>query len=337
MNFKQILLGSAVAVSTFGLIACGGDSGSNAEETPASSSGQGGAVINIPKASTLNPVQFSNIRITQMTGAVAGTQKIALSGLIKLDPDFENTEQPYTAFAETHIDSVTFAVGHVVNGQIRQEAINIPIGEPADRISLSEMSFQTSELSSCGDFNLYIFVHSSTKEEGLSTSTYTSVFGDDPEEQAPGVGGFTRSESECNVAPIESSSSEQQQTCTQATAHEVKLSNSLGSDQSAINFETGFSENPHLIITFQNEAAYATAGAGVTIVEDNYTQVNGMLPVGPVCLESFQPSATPVNDELANGTWIDVITADGKIYPFMVGKTMMENESKGYIIITYFK
>ena len=81
-----------------------------------------------------------------------------------------------------------------------------------------------------------------------------------------------------------------QQTCTQATAHEVKLSNSLGSDQSAINFETGFSENPHLIITFQNEAAYATAGAGVTIVEDNYTQVNGMLPVGPVCLESFQPS-----------------------------------------------
>ena len=39
MNFKQILLGSAVAVSTFGLIACGGDSGSNAEETPASSSG----------------------------------------------------------------------------------------------------------------------------------------------------------------------------------------------------------------------------------------------------------------------------------------------------------
>ena len=335
MNFKKILLSSAIAVSTFGLVACGGDSSSNADPTPTSSESKPGEVIKLPEASSLNPVVFGSIGLTQMSGAVAGSQKIALSGLIKLDPDFENTEVPYTAFAETHIDSVKFAVGHNVNGQIIQEAVTIPVSVTSDRISLSGNSFETSELSACGSFSLYITVYSSTTEEGLQTSTYVSVFGDEPDEMT--AGSFIRAETECQAAPIVSSSSEVVQTCTQAVAHEIKLSNSLGSDQYAVNFATGTADAPHITITFKDGGAYATAGAGVTLVEDNYTQVNGLLPTGPVCLESFQPSSNAIEGELANGTWIDAVDATGKVYPFMVGKTMMESDSKGYIIITYFQ
>jgi uncharacterized protein (TIGR02145 family) len=138
----------------------------------------------------------------------------------------------------------------------------------------------------------------------------------------------------------ESSSSSYVAECTPVSAHKVTLSNALQSSQSAINFETGLSDNPHITIKFANDAATIIPGDGVTVYEDN-SQTTGLeAEVQPgntsVCREDFRKSTIQFNDELISGLWLDIVDASGNIYPMMVKKAMFESSTKGMVDIVYY-
>lgn len=332
MNFKKIILGSAIAAASFGLVACG-DDGSSGSKTPTGPDAPTGPEIKPIEQSSLVPVLFSGISMQPMAGD--NGMRGSLSGMVKLDPDFVNPDVPYTPDAVTMIDSVNFKVGRIVDGKAYQENITINLDGvvfPAERVSFAQKFFEYSQLSGCGDFRLYVYVYSSTKEEGQQTSKYTN---------ADTSLTFSRPQTDCEVAPPPSSSSEVVAQCTPVTATPVTLSNSMGTSQSAINFATGLADNPHISIKFANNAAMIVPGAGVTVYEDN-AQTTG-LEAQPkagqtqICREDFAKSNYQFDEELTSGLWLDVVTAEGTIYPVMVKKAMFESATKGSVDIVYYK
>ena len=290
-------------------------------------------VVEEPTQSALSPIIFDNLAITPMTNGAGGLLGY-LSGVIKLDDTFLDTNEPYTADVDVKIDSVRFAVGRLIDGNAFQEKINIYLDGvvfPTERVSLSQKYFEFSDLSDCGDFKLYIFVYSSSKEEGVQTSLYTSVY-----DQLA----FTRPEQECQAQSSSSYSSSSETLCDPVTAHPVSLSNSQSTSQSSINFETGLADNPHITIKFANNMATIVPGAGVIVYEDN-SQTTG-LDAEPkagqtqICREDFVKSNFQLEDELTAGLWLDVLTPDGKMYPVMIKKAMFESTTKGMVDIVYY-
>ena len=326
MNFKKIFLAAAFAVASIGLTACGGGDGGDDPIGPTSSPGE---KIEPVKQSALSPVIFSGIGITVMSGEKG--MRGSLSGIIKLDPDFMDTSEPYTANVDVKIDSVKFAVGKVDGGgdaYLEPVKINLDgVVFPNEQVFFSQKYLEFADLSGCGTFKLFIYVYSSSKEEGIATTPYVSVHDSLT---------FTRPQSECEVPkPVESSSSAAA-VCTPVTAHEDTLSNSLGTSKQALNFDTGTPDNPHITIRFADNSAFLTAGAGMTIHED-IKQTTGLVPTKtPICREDFQNGNPQFNEELTSGLWLDVVTADGKIYPMMIRKPMFESATKGTVTIVYF-
>ena len=86
MNFKKILLGSAIAAASFGLYACGDDSSS--PDTPVNPDNPGAEIIDPPKQSELSPVIFDNLKITVMSGI--NSLRGSLSGIAKTREEFMN-------------------------------------------------------------------------------------------------------------------------------------------------------------------------------------------------------------------------------------------------------
>lgn len=334
MNSKKILFGLTAAATLFSFTACGGEGGDN-PVGPGSSSSK---PVELPKESSLNPVLFNEPSVTVMSG-MNGMQG-SLSGVITIDPDFFSSEGAFEGDTNqvTRIDSVHFAVGKPTgDGKIMQEPIAINLdGQvlPTDRISLSQKFFEFSQLSSCGVFNLYITVFSSTKhtvDPKVKTITYTNTYNQLT---------FTRNESECKAPEPESSSASEPETCTPVTATEIKLSNETASDQSALNFETGTADNPHVTLHISGREASLVPGAGVSVFEDN-SQTTGLQPEvanpgQPVCLEKFKASARAYEEELTSGLWLEVV-ANGKTYPVMIKKPMFESNTKGSVTLVYYK
>ena len=105
MNFKKIILGSVLATAFSAFLACGPDNGSSADipdDVP-------GGEVKIPKESALSPIVVNGLKITVMSGADG--MRGSLGGVIKLDPDFIDSTEAYTANVRTTIDSVSFVVG----------------------------------------------------------------------------------------------------------------------------------------------------------------------------------------------------------------------------------
>jgi hypothetical protein len=326
MNFKKIILGSAIAVASLGFTACGGDSGSDDPIGPTSSPGE---KIEPVKQSALSPVVFSGIGITVMSGEKG--MRGSLSGIIKLDPDFMDTSEPYTANVDVKIDSVKFAVGKVDGGDAYLEPVKINLDGvvfPNEQVFFSQKYLEFSDLSGCGTFKLFIYVYSSSKEEGIATTPYVSVHDSLT---------FTRPQSECEAPkPVESSSSAAA-VCTPVTAVEDTLSNSMGTSKQALNFETGTADNPHITIKFAGSAATIVPSAGVTVYED-INQITGLTPTkSPICREDFSKATVAFTDEMTSGLWLDVVTADGKLFPMMVRKTMFESDTKGTVYMVYYR
>lgn len=338
MNSKKILFGLTAAATLFSFTACGGEGGDN-PVGPGSSSSK---PVDLPKESSLNPVLFDKPSVTVMSG-MNGMQG-SLSGVISIDPDFFSSEGAFEGDTNqvTRIDSVHFAVGKPTgDGKIMQEPIDINLdGQvlPADRISLSQKFFEFSQLSSCGVFNLYITVFSSTKHTVdqkvkpiLYTNTYSQLT-------------FTRNETECKAPEPESSSASEPEVCTPVTAKEVTLSNQVASDQKAINFETGLADNPHVTLKISDEEAFLIPSEGVSIFEDN-SQTTGLKPEeteshkpgDPVCYESFLASSRTYNDELSSGLWLEISTPGGKVYPVMILSPMFQNKTRGSVTLVYYK
>jgi len=124
--------------------------------------------------------------------------------------------------------------------------------------------------------------------------------------------------------------------CTEVQPVSVLLSNSLGTDQYALNMETGLAENPDITIKFVDGEATIVPSAGVTVVEEGNSQDAGLLPTAPVCLENFKKTSFGVED-LNQNLWVVVTTAAGKDYPMMIGKIMKFSATKGSVAITYYK
>lgn len=327
MNFKKILMFSAVAAASYGLFAC--DSDKESISAPLGGDGKPQDPIDIPKESALSPIIVNGLKVTVMSGT--NGMRGSLGGVIKLDPEFIDNSEPYTANVKTTIDSVRFDVGKNVNGTPYKEKVNINLDGvvfPTEMVSFSQKYLEFSELSGCGEFQLYISIFASNKEEGLKTSKYTTVID---------TLKFVRPEAECKAPePIESSSSAAA-TCTPVTAVEDTLSNSLGTSKSAINFATGLADNPHITLKFANQAATIVPGAGVTVYEEN-GQTTGLLPTKtPLCREDFKKSNFQFNEELTSGLWLAIVAADGTLYPMMVRKAMFESATKGTISIVYYR
>ncbi len=335
MNFKKILFSLTAVATLFSFTACGGSEGGDNPVGPGSSSSK---PVELPKESTLNPVQFTEITVTVMSG-MNGMQG-SLSGMVKIDPDFVSSEGAFLGDTNqvTRIDSIRFAVGKPMGGdKFSQEPITINLdGQvfPAERVSLSQKNFDFANLSSCGEFKLFIIVHSSTVHTAdpkvkpiVYTNTYSNL-------------SFTRNESECKAPEPESSSASEPEVCTPVTANEVELSNTTGSAQSAINFETGLADNPHVTLHISGREASLVPGAGVSVFEDN-SQTTGLQPEianpgQPVCLEKFKASSRTYDEELTSGLWLEV-SANGKMYPVMIKKPMFESNTKGSVTLVYYK
>ena len=338
MNFKKILFSLTAAATLFSFTACGGEGGDN-PVGPGSSSSK---PVELPKESTLNPVQFNEISVTVMAGQ-NGMQG-SLSGMVKIDPEFVSSEGAFLGDTNqvTRIDSIRFAVGKPMGGdKYSQEPITINLdGQvfPTERVSLSQKNFDFASLSSCGEFKLFIIVHSSTVHTAdakvksiIYTNTYSNLT-------------FTRNESECKAPEPESSSASEPEVCTPVTATEVELSNETGSSQNAINFETGLADNPHVTLHISGREASLVPSAGVSVFEDNspstflstglQPEVNN--PGQPVCLEKFTASTRTYDEELTSGLWLEVV-ANGKTYPLMIKRPMFQSNTKGSVTLVYYK
>lgn len=336
MNFKKILLGSAIAATTFGFFACGGDSSS--VEAPVNPNNPDAPAIDIPTASALNPITFNGLAITVMSGQ-RGMQG-SLSGVINVQQDFISSEGAFVGDTNqvTRIDSVRFAVGKVIEGTAFQEPIKINLDGvvfPAERVALAQKFFDFADLTSCGDFRLYVFVFSSTKhttDASVKPVYYTSIDTSIT---------FERSEQECKTPEPESSSAAVEKVCTPVTPVEVELSNSTASTQKAINFGTGLATDPHVTLKISDSEAYFEPSPGVTIYEDN-SQTTGLRPEvkdpsAPICKEDFVKSARTYDEELNPGLWLEIVTPDGNIYPVMIRSPMFENATKGSVTLVYYK
>ena len=177
----------------------------------------------------------------------------------------------------------------------------------------------------------YIYVYPYSKQSKAGRSEIFKVYSDSPIVKEP-----TQSQEQSSS----SYSSSSETLCDPVTAHLVSLSNNMSTSQTAINFETGLADNPHVTLKIMNEEAFFIPGEGVTIYEDN-SQVTGLEPEPmagqtQICREGFTKSVRTYDEELISGLWLDVVDDTGKIYPVMIKKAMFESSTKGLVDIVYY-
>lgn len=190
MNFKQILLGSAVAVFTFGLVACGGDSGSNADPTPTPSSASQGEPYKPPQNTEFDVIGVNGIGSNVVGEAVFLTGSFSL----KLDTNASKNADQIV------FNKISFQVVNDTKGTIsgvpvvyNTAAIAFPfqgvinVASLQANVSLTDPAFG----SECGSFHVDISVNATDGEKNFPMTASAT---------------FTRPESYCQ-ALIPSSSS----------------------------------------------------------------------------------------------------------------------------------
>jgi hypothetical protein len=323
---KSLLLGSIFALGSLGLTACGGDSSSSAEEESSSSGAQPLILSSVSETSPLD--KGSNIS-ANATADGQGGYELSLSGIIKTDNDEFDTEG-YDGDDRVYynIDSLQFDIGDKDGNRVN---LPVPInpgvfGNNADRgINLvtainGEIKLNQDAIG-CGEFTLYVTIFMSGDEEDTKQFQYSARM-------------ETKFNLQCKV--IESSSAAA--TCTEMeVAGEVVLSNILGSDQSALNFSTGTTENPDVTLSIVDRIPYFQASAGVKIIQEG-SQESGVIPTAPICLENFTEAYNGEHNpmELEDMAWYLVVTPTGT-YPFMRGSFLAQDDAKGKVTITYLK
>lgn len=111
--------------------------------------------------------------------------------------------------------------------------------------------------------------------------------------------------------------------CTAIEKDTLALSTYQGTLYSAYNFETETSDDPHVTISYDEDAFYFEAGDDVTFwEEDDPSSIDD-----PSCLEAFttayNSSSTKV--ELMTGTYIIIVTSDAT-YPVYITKVKATGE-----------
>ena len=322
---KMIWKYGLLALSIFALSACSDDTSSNADGEESSSSA---APISMSSASEVSPIKMENLAANVMSDG-AGGEMLKLNGSVSLDYTFrvEDREDEDIFF---NIDSMSFIAGHVDNGTVYESPLQVPMSTtfPTDRVTLGTSTSEVllNSLEGCGDFRVYVWAFASASDEGgidvSKVPTYSAVDSIDFKKACP---------------KEEVSSSSVEAVCTEVAANEITLSNKLGTDQFAINLVTGSAENPHVTMEIVDNMAYLQASEGVEIWEEE-NQDFGLLPEAPVCAEDFKTifGTKTGRIELMGNTWLVVKTAEGS-FPMMIGKVMYQDETRGSVIITYYK
>lgn len=166
MNFKQLLLGSALAVTTFGLVACGGDSGSNADPTPTPSSSSQGKPYTPPEdtkfdvisvgAFSANPVGSSvfiqgSFTLKLDTNASKKAEDIVFDKIsFKVINDTKGTESPVQVIYQTA--ALILPTQGVIN-----------VGALQANVNLSDPAFGDE----CGSFHVDITVNATDGEKNF--------------------------------------------------------------------------------------------------------------------------------------------------------------------------
>lgn len=326
MNFKKILLGSAIFAAGFGLLACGDDSSSGSDENGSSEEVQKADPIELPKASEASPIEFVNLTGTTMSGE-NDTQELSVSGGINLDFFFEDEKVEYGGDAEMLIDSVNFIVGWNDAGVVRQTKVTIDDSDlnlPQEKIIFSQKKFSYTQLdTNYGDYRLYLVVYSHTSQDGLPTTIYTSIDSSIT---------FTYDR------PVEIQSSAAA-ACVEMVSDEITLSNQSPVDQSSLNFATKAATPAQITLQFEDNVPQLKAGENVELWEADPSDglESSVLPAAPVCTSLFKTAFGSKSDpmEVMGGSWY-IAKAGGVEYPFMVSE-IRKLDGKGQLKVTFYK
>lgn len=234
MNFKfakTMLLGSAMALSTIGFVACGGESGTNA-----------GPSANIPKENDAH-IQFNNLK-----SAPAGNT-VSFSGTITLDASDSNvTDQTVFQF-----DSVQVFVTTPGSTKILDVVPTITKAPalPAKNISLTQMGIivdlSSEKFTSCGAFDLLVNVYATVDK--------------DPKVRAADRISFNRADRFCPVASS-SASNEPAKAEIEMASYEVILSTATRPGLNLATKEVSASTTADLVVVKTAEDVNITSGNG---------------------------------------------------------------------------
>lgn len=324
MNFKSLILGSAFVLSLFGLTACGDDSSANSENEENQPE-----EYKPPVASDVSPIMFNGLAGNLIGSADGEGQSLSFSGMIQIDPDFNDPDANFTANVDVVIDSIQFQVVYEKDGKTYKDSVpvNLDANFPTYKVLLTKKGFDLSKLSTCGDFNfnVYIVVYSHAEEEGFDAVYYTSVNHDIIFE---------------NKCKVEVSSSSVAEVCTSVASTEVTLSNIINGSMYELNFATGTKDNPHIKLVVDENVTYLEAvGAGVQIFEEyDEKHAGGIPPDASECLETFKKiGAGKTKVEVAMMGWYIVETAEGS-FPLYAGSTVYSDDgNRGSFELTYLK
>lgn len=327
MNFKKILLGSAIFAAGFGIMACGDDSSSGSDENGSSEEVQKADPIELPKASEASPIEFVNLTGTTMSGE-NDTQELSVSGGINLDFFFEDEKVEYGGDAEMLIDSVNFIVGWNDAGVVRQTKVTIDDSDlnlPQEKIIFSQKKFSYTQLdTNYGDYRLYLVVYSHTSQDGLPTTIYTSI---------------DSSITFTYERPVEIASSAAA-ACVEMEPTILSLSNETAVSAKTLNFASGGESPADITLQFEDGVPQLKAGEGVELWETDYGTglESGILPSAPVCTSIFKTAAgskQSLIEEVLDGSWY-IAKVKNVEYPFMVSK-IRKLDGKGSLTITFYK
>lgn len=166
MNFKQILLGSALAVTTFGLVACGGDSGSNADPTPPPSSASQGEPYVPPQNTEYDVIVVNGVGSNVVGEAVflAGSFSLKLDTNASKNADqiaFNNISFQVVNDTKGTVSGVPVVYNTAALALPTQGVINIAALQA--NVSLTDPGFG----SECGAFHVDITVNATDGEKNF--------------------------------------------------------------------------------------------------------------------------------------------------------------------------
>ena len=321
---KTLLVGSIFALGSIGVIACGGDSSSSANDDVSSSAS--GEPLILSSVSETSPLAAgSHVEAAAMSDGKGGYY-LSLKGNISTNSDEFDTEG-YDGEDRVYykIDSLKFDVG---DKDGNRAALSVPLkpGASFGKESISLISvigdIPLDQDAACGDnFTFFVTVFMSGDEPDTEQFAYTARL-------------QTNFTVPCKV--IESSSAAA--VCTEMEmVGPVVLSNKVFGDQDAINFSTGAMDAPDVTMTFEDGEAIFTASAGVTIAEERNME-SGVTPEGTVCMENFAEAYNGQKNPmpLEQMAWYLVTTSTGT-YPVMINKWVTQSDVKGDLTITYYK
>lgn len=173
MNLKQIFLGAALTSASFGLIACGGDSGSNADD-PVPTSSQtvpGSSSIYVP------PKTISDSCITKAPfSALMAGSKYQINGGFSINDNDTTVNLQNVQFTSLDLNVVD-ANGGIVNYNVAKGTL-APEFFPMQSVVFNGkvfVDFADPAFTTCGDFTLQISVTAKEMVDGRTFATNTSV------------------------------------------------------------------------------------------------------------------------------------------------------------------